>query len=117
VDGLSGLLAAVAAGRRSRPTGRAETAWRLGDVLGRVIEPIRAAEEQTGQVERQWAQVVPPHMAGHCRIRGIERGQLQVAVDSPVYAYEVRMCSHDLLAQIRQRCPRLGIKKIKVTLA
>jgi hypothetical protein len=117
VDGLSGFLAALDAGRRRLPKQRGPSVCRLGDILGRVIEPMTAAQDEVGLVEQRWAELVPTHVAGHCRVRGIERGQLHVTVDSPVYAYEVRLCSHDLLEQIRHRCPGLGLRKIKVTLA
>ena len=117
MDGLSGFLAAVAAGRRSLPRRLGHGSVRLGDVLGRVMDPLQAALGKTTQIESEWAEVVPPHVAAHCRIQGMERGQLHVAVDSPVYAYEIRMCSPDVLRQIQRRCPRLGLKTIKVTMA
>jgi hypothetical protein len=117
VDGLSGFLAALDVSRRARKNRRTESICRLGEVVDRVVEPLRASQDQTLRVQEEWAELVPPHVAGHCRVRGIEGGQLHVVVDSPVYAYEIRMCSHDVLRNIRQRCPRLGLRKIKVTLA
>jgi hypothetical protein len=117
VDGFSGFLAAVEAGRRSAPKKRSQPASRLGDVLAAVIEPMKVVQDETCQIEQAWAEVIPAHVAGHCRVSKLERGQLHVTVDSPVYAYEVRTCSHDLVKQIRQRCPRLGLRTIKVTLA
>jgi hypothetical protein len=117
VDGLSGFLAAVDAGRRRLPKHKGPSVSRLGEILGAVIEPMKGAQQESGVVEQQWAELIPPHLAGHCRVGQIERGQLHVTVDSPVYAYEVRLCSPDLLKQIRERCPRLGLRKIKVTLA
>jgi hypothetical protein len=117
VNGFSGFLAAVESGRRSAPKQRSQPPSRLGDILARVMEPMKVVQDETGQVEQAWAEVIPPHVAGHCRVRKLERGQLHVTIDSPVYAYEVRTCSHDLVKQIRQRCPRLGLRTIKVTLA
>ena len=117
MEGLSGFLAAVASGRRSLPKRRSDTASRLGDVLGGMIAPLQAAQKKTAQIEEEWFGIVPSHIAGHCRIQKVEKGQLDVAVDSPVYAYELRMCSRDLLRQMRQRCPRLGLKTIKVNVA
>jgi len=117
MDGLSGFQAAVTAGRRSLAKRRVDTTSRLGDVLGRMIAPLQAAHKKTTQIEEEWAGVVPSDVAGHCRIQRIEQGQLHVAADSPVYAYELRMCSQDLLRQMRRRCPRLGLRTIKVTVA
>jgi hypothetical protein len=117
VDGLSGFLAAVETGRRSRPKQRSQPACRLGEILAGVMEPMNVVQDETSQIEQAWAEVLPAHVAGHCRVYKLDRGHLHVTVDSPVYAYEVRTCSHDLVKQIRQRCPRLGLRTIKVTLA
>jgi len=117
MDGLSGFQAAVTAGRRSLAKRRVDTTCRLGDVLGRLISPLQAAQEKAARIEEEWAGVVPSEVAGHCRIQRIKQGQLHVAVDSPVYAYELRMCSQDLLRQMQRRCPRLGLKTIKITVA
>lgn len=115
VDGLSGFVSAVAVGRRSLLKKPYDTTCRLGDVLGRVLAPLIASQKKTLLIEDLWAEVVPSHVAAHCRIMGMHAGQLDVSVDSPVYAYELRMCSPDVVKHIQQRCPRLGLRKIKVT--
>jgi predicted nucleic acid-binding Zn ribbon protein len=117
IDGLPGFLAAVAAGRRALPRRLRDTSSRLGEVLERVVGPLEAAQERTAQIESQWVEAVPSHVAAHCRIQGVDGGQLHVAVDSPVYAYELRMCSREVVGRLQRRCPRLGLRTIKVTVA
>ena len=94
---------------------RSVTSVELGDVLAQLMEeqilPERARVESVGE---QWAQLLPPEVRRHSKIAGISRGQLNVLVDAPAYMYELQLRSTQLVEQLQRRCPRAGIRKIKL---
>jgi len=86
----------------------------LVDVLLRkTIEPGQTRLDPLAQA---WDRVVPPGLAAHSRIKGLVNGQLRIGVDSPVYMYELQLCSQDLLQTLKQECPRSGLRTIKLML-
>lgn len=87
---------------------------RLGDALGRLMDKrISPQQARFGPVTELWGQLLPEELNRHCRIADISGGQLKVLVDSPSYAYELRMCGPELLAELQSRCPRARIRDIK----
>lgn len=80
------------------------------DLFERTVEPRQA---RFGSVEEVWGQLLPPELAGHCRVAGVSGGQLKVCVDSPAHMYELKLCSSELIGELQEQCPRAGIKKIK----
>jgi len=88
---------------------------RLGEVarevLGGRISPLQSAFEA---VSEAWRQVLPSGLAEHCQIAGLSGGQLKVRVASPVYLYELQLCSGELLQELRRRCPAVRIKRIRL---
>jgi len=92
-----------------------DTTTRLADValqlLERQISPRHAAH---GRIVETWYQLLGPELSRHCRISDITAGRITAVVDSPSYRHELRLCSDELLRQLKQHCPAAKIKKIKL---
>ena len=110
-----GFLTAVAAAQRAWRRPSAPREHRLGDLLGPLITPLHVTLDRTTQAQDAWAEVAPRCLAGHSRVCGVGAAHLHVQVDSAAYAYELRLCSQELLQQMRTRCPGMTLRKIKVT--
>ena len=90
---------------------------RIGNLVDTLLrEFIKPAQTRLDPLEEAWAEIVPPGLAAHCRVRGLVNGQLRIGVDSPVYMYELQLCSQELLETLQQRCPRSGLRRLKLTL-
>jgi predicted nucleic acid-binding Zn ribbon protein len=86
----------------------------LRDVVGQFMEnEVSPRRVRFRNVADAWNELLPAELGRHCRISDISKGQLEVLADSPSYAYELQLCSSELLAELQQRCPRPRIKKIK----
>ena len=91
-------------------------AVKLGDILTKLMdEQLSPRQAKFEAITELWQQLLPPNLCQHCKIVGISGGELEVLVESPSYANELRWCSSELLEQLQQRCPRARIKKIKFT--
>lgn len=90
---------------------------RIGQLVDALLrESIKPGQARTDPVLEAWNRIVPPGLAGHCRVRGLSNGLLRIGVDSPVYMYELQLCSQDLLEALQRRCPQSGLRRIKLTL-
>jgi predicted nucleic acid-binding Zn ribbon protein len=108
-------LERCAAGVRTR-RGLKE-AVRLGDVAGKLMEQLVSPRQGRFElVARVWDQLLPAELGRHCAVADISGGQLKVLVDSPVYMHELRLCSPELLEQLRRRCPQARIERIKLSI-
>lgn len=97
-----------------KPRGSSVRLGRLVDTL--LHETLKPAQTRLDPLAQAWDSVVPAGLARHCRVKGLVNGQLRIAVDSPVYMYELQLCSQDLLQALKQCCPKSGLRKIKLTL-
>ena len=87
---------------------------RLGDVLGELMaDRIQPGRLRFESVARRLSELLPVELGRHCEITDISAGQLTVLVDSPSHLYELRLCSSELLGQLRVHCPEGKIQKIK----
>jgi len=101
---------------RASVKGRTRQAVKLGDVLSEFVEKrVLPRQARFKSIADLWSQLLPTELRQHCEITGISYRQLQVSVDSPLYANELRWRSGQLLEEIERRCPRARIKKIKLT--
>ena len=90
---------------------------RLGDVAHTVMErSIKPSQKQLGPVAQAWLSIVPPGLAPYCRVKGVVRSELRIGVDSPVYLYELQLCSQDLLKALQEKAPKSGLRRIKFIL-
>jgi hypothetical protein len=95
-----------------------DEAVRLGNVTKKLMENrISPQHARFGSIADVWDQLLPAELRRHCKITDISGGQLKVAVDLPVYKYELQLCSSDLVSELQQQCPRAHIKKIKFVVA
>jgi predicted nucleic acid-binding Zn ribbon protein len=101
------------AGQRLR-TGQPGRAVRLSDTLSELMNNhISPRQARFGSIAELWSQLLPAELSRHCRLHEVSSGQLKVLVDSPVYMYELKLCSSELLEELRRQCPRAKIKEIK----
>jgi len=93
----------------------ADMAVRLGDSVMQLMElSVQPRYAKLAPVLEEWADLLPPELAGNCRIVDLMNGELTVAAASSAYAYELRLCSADLVDRMQQRCPHAKVRTIKV---
>ncbi len=101
--------------RQRRSRAKSKGAQRLGEILIELMDgQVSPRQARFGPVVELWGELLPVELACHCRITGLLGGQLKVAVDSPSYMHELRLCSVELLEELQQRCPRARIERIKI---
>jgi hypothetical protein len=92
---------------------RPPEAVKLGDViqelLGDRISPLQA---KFASITELWERLAPAELRRHCRIAGVSGRTLEVLADSPSFASKMRWYSQNLLEEMQQQCPRVGIKDI-----
>jgi len=92
---------------------RRDTTVKLAEPLQKLMDyRIAPAADKFGAVAQYWRQNLPEDLKKHCRIKNLDNGKLKVAVDSPVYLYEMKMMSPALLGELRASCPKAKIKYI-----
>jgi hypothetical protein len=88
---------------------------RLGESVKQLMEQsVEPRYARIGPLIEGWATLLPVGLAGQSRIVDLESGELTIAAGAPAYAYELRLCSSELVEEIRQRCPRAKVRSIKV---
>lgn len=92
--------------------------FRLGQIAEQIIaERISPRRERFKRIAEVWDQILPGELCRHCEIADISGSHLVVRVDSPVYMYELQLCSSELLNELQRQCPRLRLTKIKFVVA
>jgi hypothetical protein len=90
---------------------------RLGDLVQTIMErSIKPRQKRLNPVVDAWLSIVPPGLAPYCRVKGVVRSELRIGVDSPVYLYELQLCSQALLKALQEKVPRVGLRRIKFIL-
>jgi len=90
---------------------------RLGDLIHTIMErSIKPSQKRVNPVVEAWLSIVPPGLAPYCRVKGVVKAELRIGVDSPVYLYELQLCSQDLLKALQEKVPRAGLRRIKFIL-
>jgi hypothetical protein len=77
---------------------------------------ISKRQDRFGKLLHIWQEILPPGLYKHCRISNVENGILKVKTDSPVYSNELKWASSDLLRELKRKCPKARIRKIKCTI-
>jgi predicted nucleic acid-binding Zn ribbon protein len=89
-------------------------ATKLGNVMQELLENrISPLQARLGLITELWERLIPAELRRHYRIAGVSGRVLKVLADSPSFASEMRWYSQNLLKQIREQCPRMGIKDIQ----
>ena len=90
---------------------------RLGNAVGQLFESrISPQHARFESIDELWSRLLPVELHRHCKIADISGGQLKVLVDSSPYLYELQLCSSEILAELKRRCPQARIKKIRFTI-
>ena len=88
---------------------------KLGDVAQQLMNRnISPRQDKFGPVLETWDQLLPAELREHCTIASVSSSHLRVVADSPAYVHELRLCSKELLEQLRKQCPAARITKIKI---
>lgn len=82
-----------------------------------MAEQITPRRERFSELAEVWGQILPGELNRHCEIADISGGHLVIKVDSPVYMYELQLCSSELLNELQRQCPRLRLTKIRFVVA
>lgn len=100
---------------RDRPEQVRPTAAKLGVTLQEVVASrISPAHSKFTAVSKVLECSLPGKVWRHCRITGISRGKLSVAVDSPSYRYELQLLSAEVVNELQRQCPQAGIREIVI---
>lgn len=72
----------------------------VGDAAALVSEELGLAEPRSfARLLDAWPEIVGDALARHARVRGVRAGVLEVAVDSPAWATQLRYLEADLVAR------------------
>jgi predicted nucleic acid-binding Zn ribbon protein len=86
----------------------------LGQVARQLMdERISPLQARFSRIAEIWSRLLPAELDEHCEIIDISGGQLTVQADSPSYAYELQLCSSELLEELQRKCPSGRLTKIK----
>ena len=87
--------------------------YRAGNLLKEVL--ARAGfdpDAPEARIYRVWDDILGHDLAGHARLRDIDRGRLLVEVDHPAWMQLVQMRQRQILRRVGRRFPALGISRM-----
>jgi len=113
MSGNKKLLEMMGSPQKKRP----DRAVKLGQIVTGIMDRrVVPQYNKTNSVALAWDSLVPAGLKQHCKLSELDSGTLKVLVDSPAYAYELQLCSKQLIEQFQKRSPAARINKIKVTI-
>lgn len=87
----------------------------IRDLVKNILDnDISPKQSRFGSLPEIWYQLLPQELAEQTRPDKISAGQLTVICNSPAYANEIRWCQDVLVEQLKKKCPKAHIKKIKI---
>jgi len=86
---------------------------KLGDTLTMLMSRITPLSDKFAMVEKYWNRSMSEEVKGHCRLGAVSGDLMEIIAESPSYLYELRLCSRQILKDLRANCPAAGIRKIK----
>ena len=89
-------------------------ASRLDESLGNYLKDRGRELERNGAVVEEWEQLLPEGLSEHSSLVCIEHGVLEVEVDAGVYMHELRAICDELIEELKRRCPKSGVKDIRL---
>ena len=102
---------------------RSATGWRkkpstgtprLGSAAKSYLNKKEYQLRKNAAVVDIWQQMLPEAFYEHCGLVGISGGAVIFEVDSGTYMHEMQALKQELLEYLQTRCPRAGIKTIKL---
>ncbi|MHC4926502.1 MAG: DciA family protein [Planctomycetota bacterium] len=91
------------------------TSSRLGDELFSYFEQRSRTFEKNSAIIDAWQEIVPPAIQRVCMLDKCVGNTLYVQVMAGPYMHQVQMLTGEWIDRLRQRCPRCGITKIRLT--
>jgi hypothetical protein len=91
-----------------------ETAVPIGTAIETFLSDRDRQFSRAGMIAGAWEQVVPDTMRAHCSLAGFDGGVLTVEVCAGPFLYQLQMIRGRLLEEMRARCPRCGLKEIRI---
>ncbi|MHC4637487.1 MAG: DciA family protein [Planctomycetota bacterium] len=86
---------------------------KLGDAITKFMSRVTPLADKYCTVEEYWNQSLPEEVKRHCRLGAVSGGLIEIIAESPSLLYELRLCSRQILKDLRINCPEAGIRKIK----
>jgi len=88
----------------------------LGAGLNKLMKKLdRDGRGTTSKMIELWDTLVGPEIARHTNVEGIRLGELQVAVDSPVWANELQAMAGQLRVRLQEQLGEGSIKGLRFT--
>ena len=94
---------------KSKPAGS-----RLGDEISSYFQQRSATFEKNSVIVDAWQQIVPTSLRDYCRLDKRVGSTLYVQVLAGPYMHQAQMVCSEWIEQLKQRCPRCGITKIRL---
>ena len=87
---------------------------RAGEVAGQYLDNRAGSFTKNTAIVDTWNETLPVGLREHCRLAAVKNGVLEVEVEPGTYMHELRLVSSELLEEIRSRCGRAAVKRIKL---
>jgi hypothetical protein len=86
---------------RSRVPGETGDPIPVGDAAAMVSAELGLAEPRVhARLVAAWSDIVGPTLGAHSRVRALRDGVLEIVVDSPAWATELRYLADDLIQRV-----------------
>ena len=89
-------------------------AGRLDESVENYLKGRGQELERNGAVVEEWERLLPEGLSEHSSLICVERGVLEVEVDAGAYMHELRAIGNELIEELKRRCPRAGVKEIRL---
>ena len=94
--------------------GTGEATGRLGESLEGYLKERGRQLEKNSVVVEEWERLLPENLRAHCRLISLEWGVLEAEADAGVYMHELKAMTNELVEELKRRCPRAGVKQIRL---
>ena len=102
---------------------RSATAWQwrkknrtsqLGSQIQSFLNSHQKSFDQAACLIDAWEQMVPVGLKKYCRLDGFEQGELTVRAIPGPYMHQLKMVQSELVKELKKKCPRSGLRKIRL---
>lgn len=70
--------------------------------------------KKNAEVVDALAEVMESQFGEHCRLKSISGGVVRIEVDPGPYMHEMRLMSSELIELLKSKCPRAGLRSVKI---
>ena len=86
----------------------------VGAIFDKYIEKGLLRHRRQSRLIDLWEELLPPGLAGHCKLVSLLRGVLKIEVESGPYMFEMQNICQELLENIQRNCPAARVDSIKL---